>query len=153
MFTPFTPHIKLYISGLHYGHIHEADLGDGFSRKSEQFLARQTYFPIWGTCWESAVGGNHFRAWKQNGTLANSGAWFLAVSKEEDAGENHTIVPDGYNLGRDLLVEKAVGGSRWRGMWWKAEVEWREGLLDPGKKGGCFLYLFIYLGSIIQCWR
>jgi len=28
------------------------------------------------------IGGNHFRAYKQNGTEANSGAWFLAVSKE-----------------------------------------------------------------------
>lgn len=29
-----------------------------------------------------SIGGNHFRAYKQNGTEANSGAWFLAVSKE-----------------------------------------------------------------------
>ncbi len=42
--------------GLHYGHIHEADLGDGDGRKSEQFLARQYYFPVWGTCWESLAG-------------------------------------------------------------------------------------------------
>jgi len=80
--------------GLHYGNIHEANLGDGGGRKAEVFLARQSYFPIWGTCWESVagtnlilrssslkvrpfVGGQHFRAWKQNGTLANSGAWFI----------------------------------------------------------------------------
>lgn len=62
--------------GLHYGHIHEADLGDGLGRKAEQFLGRQHYFPIMGTCWESVRGGNHFRAWRQNGTDANSGAWF-----------------------------------------------------------------------------
>jgi hypothetical protein len=24
------------------------------------------------------------------------------------------IVPDGYNIGRDLLVEKAVEGGRWK---------------------------------------
>ena len=30
-----------------------------------------------GTCWESIRGGHHFRAWRQNGTEANSGAWFL----------------------------------------------------------------------------
>jgi len=41
--------------GLHYGHIHEANLGDGDGRKSEAFLARQLYYPIWGTCWESIV--------------------------------------------------------------------------------------------------
>jgi hypothetical protein len=80
--------------GLHYGNLHDADLGDGDKRKPEQYLARQFYFPVWGTCWESLagacstvpnmlslrallLGGNHFRAWKQNGTRANTGAWFL----------------------------------------------------------------------------
>ncbi len=42
--------------GLHYGNIHEANLGDGAGRKQEMFLARQSYFPIWGTCWESVAG-------------------------------------------------------------------------------------------------
>jgi hypothetical protein len=32
---------------------------------------------MWGTCWESFAGGHHFRAWRQNGTLADSGAWFV----------------------------------------------------------------------------
>jgi hypothetical protein len=132
---PRSPH-PIPNPGLHIGNIHDADLGDGLSRKPEQFLARQYYFPIWGTCWESFYGGNHFRAWKQNGTIANSGAWFLAVSKEEEATENHMIVPDGYNIGRDWLVDRAIQGSRWKGMWWKAEVEWREGLLEPGNHGG-----------------
>lgn len=82
--------------GLHYGDLHEADLGDGDGKKKEYFLARQHYFPVWGTCWESLaglslssvfpqpsnlgptyLGGQHFRAWKQNGTKANSGAWFI----------------------------------------------------------------------------
>ena len=59
----------------------------------------------------------------------------MAVSKEKKAKDNHAIVKDGYNLGRDWLVEKAVDGGYWKGMWWKAEVEWREGLLKPGKEG------------------
>lgn len=42
--------------GLHYGNVHRADLGDGDGRKDEQFLARQYYFPVWGTCWESVAG-------------------------------------------------------------------------------------------------
>jgi hypothetical protein len=46
--------------GLHVGHIHEADLGDGDGRKGEQYLARQSYFPMWGTCWEGAVGELEF---------------------------------------------------------------------------------------------
>ncbi|KAI0754769.1 hypothetical protein C8Q80DRAFT_1140917 [Daedaleopsis nitida] len=121
--------------GLHYGHIHEADLGDGLGRKPEQFLGRQHYFPIMGTCWESVRGGHHFRAWRQNGTDANSGAWFLGASEEMDSSKNHMIVDDGYNRGRDHIVERATAGSRWKGMWWKAEVDWREGLLERGKRG------------------
>lgn len=35
-------------------------------------------WPDWGTCWETIVGGNHFRAWKQDGPLDRTGAWFLA---------------------------------------------------------------------------
>jgi len=121
--------------GLHYGNIHEADLGDGDGRKPEQYLARQDYFPVWGTCWESVRGGHHFRAWRQNGTLANSGAWFLGASQEEDSSKNHKIIPNGYNLGRDYIVEQATAGSHWKGIWWKAEVEWRAGLLERGKRG------------------
>lgn len=63
--------------GLHLGNIHDADLGDGNGRTPEQYLARQAYFPVWGTCWESVAGGHHFRAWRQNGTHAASGAWFI----------------------------------------------------------------------------
>ncbi|EMD40180.1 hypothetical protein CERSUDRAFT_81469 [Gelatoporia subvermispora B] len=121
--------------GLHYGNIHEADLGDGLGRKPEQYLARQEYFPIGGTCWESVRGGHHFRAWHQNGTIANSGAWFIGASQEEDSSKNHKIIPNGYNLGRDYLVEQATAGSHWQGVWWKAEVEWRAGLLERGKRG------------------
>lgn len=42
--------------GLHYGHVHKADLGDGDGKKSEHILARQYYFPKWGTCRESIAG-------------------------------------------------------------------------------------------------
>ncbi|TFK33031.1 hypothetical protein BDQ12DRAFT_616057 [Crucibulum laeve] len=120
--------------GLHYGNIHAADLGDGDGRKPELFLARQYYFPVWGTCWESLAGGHHFRAWKQNGTHADSGAWFIGASKELDSSRHHTIVPNGYNLGRDWFVDRAVQGTRWKGMWWKADLEWQD-LLEEGNKG------------------
>lgn len=46
--------------GLHYGNIHRADLGDGDGQKNEQFLARQYYFPVWGSCWESVAGASLF---------------------------------------------------------------------------------------------
>ncbi|KAI0822075.1 hypothetical protein BC628DRAFT_1392246 [Trametes gibbosa] len=121
--------------GLHYGYVHEADLGDGLGRKPEQFLGRQHYFPIMGTCWESVRGGHHFRAWKQNGTNADSGAWFLGASEEMDSSRNHMIVKDGYNRGRDYIVSQITQVTHWKGMWWKGEVEWREGLLERGSRG------------------
>ena len=58
-----------------------------------------------------------------------------SASKEEPTAKKHMIVPDGYNIGRNWFVEKATAGSDWRGTWWKADVEWREGLLEPGKHG------------------
>ncbi|KAJ6585380.1 hypothetical protein B0H19DRAFT_927665 [Mycena capillaripes] len=127
--------------GLHMGHIHLANLGDGDGRKPEALLFRQHFrIPGWGTCWESIAGGHHFRAWHQNGTEGNSGAWFLGASKEEDSTRGHTIVANGYNLGRDWLVEQALAGSE---LWlpsggrlqWRAEVEWVWGLLEPGRQG------------------
>lgn len=51
-----------------------------------------------GTCEESLNGGNHIRLWRQNGTTADSGAWFLAASKEENATLHHMIIPDGCAL-------------------------------------------------------
>lgn len=139
-----------HLLGLHVGNIHLADLGDGDNRKPEEFLARQYYFPIWGTCWESLYGGHHFRAWHQNGTLAPAGAWFLGVSKEENTNKHHTISKDGYNVGRDWLVDKALKGNKWKGIWWQAELEWVEGLLEPGRDGklDCFSLLTTLLMSI-----
>ncbi|KAF8271983.1 hypothetical protein EI94DRAFT_1770123 [Lactarius quietus] len=116
--------------GLHLGNIHEADLGDGNGRMPEIYLARQAYFP-------SIAGGHHFRAWRQNGTHADSGAWFIGASKEEHSQKRHKIVTNGYNLGRDWFVERAVAGSHQNGhnVWWRADVEWRTELLEPGNKG------------------
>jgi len=113
----------------------EPTWGDGDGIKEQQVIARQHYFPIWGTCWESLAGGQHFRAWKQNGTLASSGAWFIGASKEQDSSKNHMIVPNGYNIGRDWLVERAVSGGYWKGRWWKADVEWRTDLIQEGSDG------------------
>ena len=42
--------------GIHLGNKHDADLGDGDDKKVQQFLARQYYFPVMGTCWESFAG-------------------------------------------------------------------------------------------------
>lgn len=46
------------------------------------------------------------------------------------------IVDDGYNIGRDWLVQKATAGSHWNSMWWRADVVWNvNDLLKPGKEG------------------
>jgi hypothetical protein len=63
--------------GLHLGGAQTANLGDGKGYTDQLFELRQNY-PAGGTCLESLIGGNHFRGWKQNGTQANSGAWFWA---------------------------------------------------------------------------
>lgn len=77
---------------LHLGGLQRADLGDGHGWMTEMFEFRQT--ESWGApgrwigaCWETFRGGNHFRAWKQNGTHADTGAWFLAVSMEKVSKE------------------------------------------------------------------
>ncbi|KIS71721.1 uncharacterized protein UMAG_00159 [Mycosarcoma maydis] len=125
---------------LHMGNLQRADLGDGKGWTPEMFEYRETGFPgapgRWvGACWESLYGGNHFRVWKQNGTLANTGAWFLAVSKEKNLKYHHTIDQDGYNAGRDLLVAAAERGGKWNNVYYKAEVEWVDGLLEAGRHG------------------
>ena len=63
-----------------------------------------------------------------------------SASKEEPSQKRHKIVKDGYNVGRDWFVERALAGSHWKGhqIWWRAEVEWRTGLLEPGSKGAPF---------------
>lgn len=50
----------------------------------------------YGVCKESANGGFHYRVWRQNGTDADTGAWFLAASEEEDLSNNHMIVDNGF---------------------------------------------------------
>ncbi|KAF8914922.1 hypothetical protein CPB85DRAFT_1251853 [Mucidula mucida] len=64
-----------------------------------------------GTCTETINGGNHFRYWVQNGTDANSGAVFMAVSYEMPAAKDHDIVPNGYNFGRDYIVGNITGSA------------------------------------------
>ncbi|KAF5360735.1 hypothetical protein D9756_005104 [Leucocoprinus leucothites] len=112
--------------GQHSGSDQEANLGDGngfskyfsaslrrdsvsqslgISPENETGVIRWAYGdPELGTCKETIQGGNHFRYWVQDGPSANSGAIFLAVSYEKPIAEQHDIIPNGYNLGRDWLV-------------------------------------------------
>ncbi|GAA6062507.1 hypothetical protein JCM10212_006356 [Sporobolomyces blumeae] len=94
------------------GSIQGADLGDGNGVLNQTTILRYNYDdPTLGTCGETLQGGNHFRLWQQNGSLANSGAWFLAASKEHNILLNHMIVPNGYDRGRDEIVQLATTDS------------------------------------------
>ncbi|KAJ7879105.1 hypothetical protein B0H13DRAFT_2500411 [Mycena leptocephala] len=124
--------------GLHLGDPQSANLGDGRGDVNETEVLRESFgIPGIGTCLESATGGNHFRVFPQ----AGSGALFLAVSKEEDASESHNIIPDGYNIGRDLLVANAVGehtgfdGKKFKFNTYDTVVSNLTGLLPPGADG------------------
>ncbi|KAF8550361.1 hypothetical protein OG21DRAFT_1514101 [Imleria badia] len=94
---------------IHLGTPFPANLGDGNGWVNQTLELRQDYGSSGiGTCLESLIGGNHFRVFRQNGALADSGAFFLAVSKEEPETDHHDVVPDGYNIGRDNLVTHAT---------------------------------------------
>jgi hypothetical protein len=65
--------------GAHLGAPQTANLGDGNGWVNQTFELRNDYGnPDIGTCWESLVGGNHLRLWRQNGPKAHTNALFLA---------------------------------------------------------------------------
>jgi len=124
--------------GLHLGNPQSSNLGDGRGWVNETEVLRESFgIPGVGTCLESLTGGNHFRVFPQAGT----GALFLAVSKEEDVEESHNIVPDGYNIGRDLLVAGAVGkktgfdASKFKFTTYNTVLTNLTGLIAPGSDG------------------
>ncbi|KAI0758332.1 hypothetical protein BC629DRAFT_1124693 [Irpex lacteus] len=122
--------------GLHLGNPFSANLGDGNGWVNQTIELRQDYGSAdIGTCLESLIGGNHFRVYRQNGTLANSGALFLAVSQEEPVTEHHDIEPDGYNLGRDALVQAATGVSHHDGVSYTTTAETLVGVMPVGANG------------------
>lgn len=122
---------------LHIGDFQSANLGDGNGWVNETKLYRQDYGdPILGSCIESLIGGNHFRYWRQNGTKAPSGALFLSVSSEEDLKKAHTIIPNGYNLGRDRLVRNATERNTTFGnRKYFTKAQYVGGMLAPGSVG------------------
>jgi len=120
--------------GIHLGAPQTANLGDGNGNVPQTMELRENYL-IGGTCEESLIGGNHFRMFRQNGTYRNTGALFLAVSKEEDALENHNIVPDGYDIGRDALVAAALNNPRYGSVSYKVTEQNLTGYLTAGSNG------------------
>ncbi|KAF8182326.1 hypothetical protein BJ912DRAFT_978603 [Pholiota molesta] len=98
--------------GQHSGSDQGANLGDGNGILNETAVIRWDYGdPQLGTCKETIQGGNHFRYWVQNGPKANSGAIFMGVSYEMPLQQDHDIVPNGYNNGRDWLVGNITGSA------------------------------------------
>lgn len=67
--------------------------------------------------------------------MVQTGAWFLAVSSERNLAHAHRIQKDGYNQGRDLLVNASLAGGSYRNWEWMAQVEYVDGLLVPGRHG------------------
>ena len=68
-------------TGAHIGTPQTANLGDGNGPRPEIKVMRQDFGNAdAGTCLESAIGGNHFRYWRQDGSTAKSGALFLAYA-------------------------------------------------------------------------
>ncbi|KAI9449627.1 hypothetical protein BJY52DRAFT_228009 [Lactarius psammicola] len=122
--------------GAHLGDPQAANLGDGHGYVNETIELRQDYGnPDIGTCWESLVGGNHLRLFRQNGPNANTGALFLAVSQEENVSHGHTITPNGYNIGRDKFVKGALGVKRYQGVKYQTVAQNITGLLPAGSTG------------------
>ncbi|KAI0253113.1 hypothetical protein BJV78DRAFT_241903 [Lactifluus subvellereus] len=122
--------------GAHLGVPQTANLGDGHGWVNQTLELRNDYGnPDIGTCWESLVGGNHFRVFRQNGPSANTGALFLAVSEEENVTEGHTIKPNGYNLGRDSLVKSALGLKKYRGVKYQTTAQSISGMIPAGSTG------------------
>ena len=107
--------------------------------------------PQLGTCQETIDGGNHFRYWVQNGKEADSKAVFMAASYEKPLAEQHDIIDNGYNLGRDWLVGNATnsfiptsnltnastyeGTTGYEGYTYQTSVKYVSGLLPNTSDG------------------
>ncbi|KZV99419.1 hypothetical protein EXIGLDRAFT_738978 [Exidia glandulosa HHB12029] len=122
----------------HQGAPQLANLGDGAGNIPQEAEYRDDFgvsiFGL-GTCLESLVGGNHLRVYRQSGADHPTGALFLAVSKEEDLSEHHTISEDGYNAGRDELADRASKGTKHDGVHYQTTITRIDGLMPSGSDG------------------
>ncbi|UZJ57042.1 hypothetical protein CBS101457_006362 [Exobasidium rhododendri] len=99
-------------AGISLGGPQLANLGDGNGYKNQSDVMRFNYYQgDGGTCLESLYGGNHLRWFQQNGSSADTGAIFMAVSFEYNASLAHDIQINGYDLGRNLLVGNATNAT------------------------------------------
>ncbi|KAK0555807.1 hypothetical protein OC846_000349 [Tilletia horrida] len=79
-----------------------------------------------GSCAESLAG-----YWQQQ----NTNAWFLAASHEKNIFDHHDIEADGYDIGRDEIVQAATSSSSYNGQTFVASVQYVDGLLPSGSQG------------------
>ncbi|OZJ05767.1 hypothetical protein BZG36_01326 [Bifiguratus adelaidae] len=121
---------------LHAGGYDGFDSGDGRGFQNQTFIYRENYNDPSGvgSCTESLIGGQHVRGFYQS----TSGAWFIAASQEESASQNHNIVPNGYDLGRNYVANNAVkGGTGFDGcVFGPATVEDITNLVAPNDGSG-----------------
>ncbi|KDR83057.1 hypothetical protein GALMADRAFT_221038 [Galerina marginata CBS 339.88] len=133
--------------GQHSGSDQAVDLGDGDGFQNETSVIRWNYGDAQlGSCQETIQGGNHFRYWVQNGPAADSGAIFMAVSYEMPISQDHDIIVNGYNLGRDWLIGNIThqlvptpnitngtsysGTTAWANYTYQTDITYRAGLLE-----------------------
>ncbi|KAG7445588.1 uncharacterized protein BT62DRAFT_987296 [Guyanagaster necrorhizus] len=127
--------------GQHTGNSQQVDLGDGNgSVRNETAVMRYNYGdPTFGSCTES------------NGSGADSGAVFLAISYETSSSDKHDIIENGYNLGRDYVVGNITsseiptlsltgsttfsGSSSSQGYTYKTDIIYVTGLLPNTSTG------------------
>ncbi|WFD36702.1 hypothetical protein MCUN1_003589 [Malassezia cuniculi] len=113
-----------------YASNQRANLGDGYGSRIQAGIQRYN-----DSIQEALNGGNHFRYWFQRGKNANTGAVFIAASVEKSKDENHMIVDNGYDLGRDQLVGNATAGTTTDklGNEYQTTVEWNDSLFKKIK--------------------
>jgi len=138
--------------GQHEGAPQTANLGDGNGFLNETDELRWDYGdPSLGTCKETVEGGNHFRYWRQTGSSADSGAYFLASSYELPIAQQHNIIVNGYDLGRDWLIGNITkspidtlsltntstftGTTSYGGFTYSADIAYTSGLLANSSDG------------------
>lgn len=117
----------------HGGAPFAANLGDGAGARNQTVEYREAFGdPMLGTCVEELLGGNHLRVF---GPQAGSGALFLATSIEAGLFQNHTIIPDGYNVGRDAFARMATGVNQFNGTTFSTTAQTLTGVMPSGSDG------------------
>ncbi|KAG9308601.1 hypothetical protein JVU11DRAFT_11707 [Chiua virens] len=113
--------------GIHLGTPFSANLGDGNEWVNQTIELREDYgSPSVGTCLETLIGGNHFRYVRR---------FVLWCDQRNPVTDNHDIVPDGYDIGRDDLVAGAIGTQSYGGVSYNTRAQNITGLLAPGSEG------------------